>query len=175
MNEDPVAERTGYRGQWFDSKLEATWAETLDYWGLWWEYHPGVIALSDGTLYEPDFRVAGVRADGSEWTVVLEVKGEGVDREWKVEQAQAEMPELVFVIGREAVTPATDWDSEQALAEWEPGDVVLGTEVEGGELVWDRAERAAGWCWTAWPRSVGELRGLTCVRASKALESDFED
>lgn len=64
---------TDYQGTRFRSRLEATWAETLDRLGVTWEYEPELITLPSGVRYLPDFRLPAIGA----W---LEVKGDGVPR-----------------------------------------------------------------------------------------------
>lgn len=50
---------TTYRGRRFRSRLEARWAVFFDALELSWEYEPQGFHLSDGSLYLPDFLIAG--------------------------------------------------------------------------------------------------------------------
>lgn len=47
---------TRYGGITFRSKLEATWAQQFDRWGLEWEYEPERVRLP-GVFYQPDFLI----------------------------------------------------------------------------------------------------------------------
>ena len=46
---------TIYKGYRFRSRLEARWAVFFDALGIWWEYEPEGMVLSDGSYYLPDF------------------------------------------------------------------------------------------------------------------------
>lgn len=62
-----------YAGTDFRSTLEASWAATLDRWGITWQYEPETITLPSGTVYLPDFWLPQLGT----W---IEVKGPGVPR-----------------------------------------------------------------------------------------------
>ncbi len=110
MNETIIAKRVVWRGQKFDSQLEADWAATLTMWGVEYVYHPGRIFLGD-TVWEPDFQVEAGDDD-----LLLEVKGWGNHRIDKVLEAR----ELGYnvVVGRPGIVVGGN-EQEFAIAHWE--------------------------------------------------------
>lgn len=64
---------TVYRGTQFRSALEASWAATLDSYGITWLYEPQLVTLPSGVRYLPDFHLPALGT----W---IEVKGDGVPR-----------------------------------------------------------------------------------------------
>lgn len=57
----------------FRSRLEADWANTLDWLGIQWSYEPQLFTLPNGQQYLPDYHLPELGT----W---LEVKGPGVPR-----------------------------------------------------------------------------------------------
>lgn len=113
--DDPVAAQpVQWRGMQFDSKLELSWAVTLEHYGFDWWDHPGSIALRAGGAWEPDFRVGDVLCEVKPWA------GESVDRTWKPYAAHDEN-QLPVLILRPGVVPP-DWDTEEAGCDWQSCD-----------------------------------------------------
>ena len=54
-----MSRRIEYKGRVFRSELAARWAVYLDLLHVAYEYLPGPVRLSDGTAYQPDFRLPG--------------------------------------------------------------------------------------------------------------------
>lgn len=75
---------TRYEGVTFRSRLEASYAATLDHMGVPWQYEPEGYQLSDGSWYLPDFYLPTCHG----W---LEVKGDHQERMSKVEQFAADL------------------------------------------------------------------------------------
>ena len=74
---DYKAKRREWRGQTYDSQLEADWAATFTAWGMEFRYHPGRLFLSSGDVYEPDFQLE---------FGIFEVKGDHdqrIDKAWR--------------------------------------------------------------------------------------------
>lgn len=105
---------TWYRGTRFASTLEADWAATFDYLG-WdtWQYEPEALELADGTLYRPDFYLAGQR-------VWCEVKGPHNERIGKP-------------INLHKSLNYDEWDWHSKLV------VILRPTGPGGRAVWEPA------------------------------------
>jgi hypothetical protein len=113
--DDPVpAHPVRWRGIDFDSKLELSWAVTLDHYGFYWTWHPGAVGLAGGGWWEPDALIGEVLAEVKPWA------GESVDRLWKPHRAW-ELHQLPVLILRPGLVPA-DAEIEQAGLDWESVD-----------------------------------------------------
>lgn len=113
--DDPVkADRIRVGNMVYASKLEASWALTLDGLGFDAWYEPGRIMLKDGSEWWPDFRVGDVLVEVKPW------EGESTDRLWKPYAAADEnqLPVLIFRPG----VGSPDWDEEKLGADWESCD-----------------------------------------------------
>lgn len=121
------ANRVTWRGQQYDSQLEADWAATFTQWGMLYVYHPGRLFLSDGVVWEPDFQLDG--------DVVFEVKGAHNNRIEKVVAAGDET-DLQIIVGRTGWMPSGS-DLEHAGAVWEPDEWVVANY--NGRVVFERA------------------------------------
>lgn len=108
-----------YAGVLFRSTLEADWANTLDRYGIVWQYEPEAVRLPSGVLYRPDFYLP-------ELTTWLEVKGphdERIDKTHELAEASTHHPDhadecscwlnpwRLTVVGRPATRGAMSWDS----------------------------------------------------------------
>lgn len=152
--------RPVWRGQQFDSQLEADWAATFQSWGMEYVYHPGRMALSGGVVWEPDFQLDG--------DVVFEVKGEHNERLWKVEQAREELPSLAILVGRAGFIPG-GMDTEVAGAVWEPEDWVL--VYAGTHVAWMHESEIDGHdVYYSGHRAC--TNGLMGIRMFKAIDND---
>lgn len=109
---DIKAIRRVWRGQQFDSQLEAHWAATFTQWGMEYVYHPGRVFLANNDIYEPDFQL--------DCDVIFEVKGEHDDRIDKAWRCAAETG-IPVIVGRSGWLPAGS-NLEYAGAVWEPDD-----------------------------------------------------
>lgn len=105
---------TWYRGERFNSTLEADWASTFDWFGWEWEYEPHGILVEDNVWYRPDFYLPTQR-------VWAEVKGPHNQRIDKPSKLQAALSRDSF-----------DWDADLVviLRPPRPGKGV------GGETSW---------------------------------------
>lgn len=152
---DYKAKRPIWRGQQFDSQLEADWAATLTAWGIEYKYHPGRLFLSNGDVYEPDFQLDG--------DVILEVKGDHDQRVDKAWRAALETG-IPVIVGRGGWIPAAS-GIEYAGAVWEPEEWVV--ERVNGSLRWAREEDASGEKY--YTAMFGYARGYEGIRMFKAV------
>ncbi len=163
---DYPARRVVWRGQQFDSQLEADWASTLVSWGIDYVYHPGRLYLDSGGVYEPDFQLEDC-GGGSGQGILLEVKGGGNDR---IEKAwEAAESGFCVIIGRSGWIPAGA-DTEVAGAVWEPEEMVV---VErDGAMCWSREDEVGTSETVRWTAMYAFARGLEGIRMFKAVGED---
>lgn len=127
MTETVTANRVVWEGVTYDSQLEADWACTLKSWGIQVLHHPGRLLLSTGEKWEPDF-ITVPRWSGDP-ELLLEVKGPGNDRLWKIRDAEeTNGVEGKIVILRPGLVLGGS-SNESAGACWH------GTKVHGAEWV----------------------------------------
>lgn len=74
---------TWYRGERFNSTLEADWACTFDWFGWKWEYEPHGILIDDNTWYRPDFYLPTQRI----WAEVKGPHNQRIDKPSKLQAA----------------------------------------------------------------------------------------
>jgi len=103
---------TQYAGVIFRSRLEASWAQTLDDHGIRWEYEPEKVRLASGKGYIPDFRLP-------ELATVIEVKGPHMNRLDKTrEYAKEVYPGTVVLIGYPPQSRSVNEWAWQSLMQW---------------------------------------------------------
>lgn len=154
-DDEIVVKRPRWRGQQFDSQLEADWAATFTAWGMEYEYHPGRLYLSSGDVWEPDFHVDG--------DIVFEVKGALNDRIQKAWQASADGYNVI--VGRSPWIPAGS-DLETAGAVWEPEHWVVANV--GSKLLFTQEQREDG----SYTAMLAFARGWEGIRMFKAVGED---
>lgn len=157
---DYKAIRRIWRGQQYDSQLEADWAATFTAWGVEFRYHPGRIFLSNGDVYEPDFQLEG--------DVIFEVKGshdQRVDKAWRA-NVETGIP---VIVGRGGWIPAAS-GIEYAGAVWEPEEWVV--TRSSGKLVWVREVDANPADENYYTAMYGFARGYEGIRMFKAVDED---
>ena len=156
---DYKAIRRIWRGQQYDSQLEADWAATFTAWGVEFRYHPGRIFLSNGDVYEPDFQLEG--------DVIFEVKGshdQRVDKAWRA-NVETGIP---VIVGRGGWIPAAS-GIEYAGAVWEPEEWVVARI--GETLEFARAGEYPG-AQEHYSAMFGFARGFEGIRMFKAIDGD---
>lgn len=164
MDDVIKAKRVAWRGQQFDSQLEADWASTFVSWGLEYAYHPGRVFLGD-SVWEPDFQV-----DAGPWDVLFEVKGAGNDRIEKVHEARR--MGFNVIVGRVGWIPAGT-DVEVAGAMWEDANEWFLVERPDGSTRFHKAsETLAGGRAIRWSADFAVAHGLEGVRFFKAVGED---
>lgn len=104
---------TMYAGTNFRSRLEASWASTLDGYGIGWEYEPETVTLPSGAKYLPDFRLP-------ELSTVIEAKGPHMQRLDKVREYASEMaPGVLVLIGYPPqYRRLAHWGGGSSLMQW---------------------------------------------------------
>lgn len=127
---------TWYKGTRYRSTLEADWASTLDWLGLYAEYEPEAVELPGGEWYLPDFYLPKQR-------IYCEVKGPTNQRIHKSIDLQAARGDHLVVILRPA--------GPGGAANWELADDValqIGFEQEPTlthRANINRCSRCSGW------------------------------
>jgi hypothetical protein len=115
---------TTYAGTNFRSRLEASWAGTLDRYGIRWDYEPHMYQLSNSRQYLPDFSLPDL-------STFIEVKGPHMQRLDKArELAERMAPEALVLIGYPPqYRHLTEW-SGALLMQWaSPLDVMTAFTV----------------------------------------------
>ena len=156
---DYKAKRREWRGQTYDSQLEADWAATFTAWGMEFRYHPGRLFLSNGDVYEPDFQLE---------FGIFEVKGDHDQRIDKAWRANVETG-IPVIIGRGGWIPAAS-GIEYAGAVWEPEEWVV--ERVGEKLVWSHEKEADPANDQHYSAMFGFARGFEGIRMFKAVDGD---
>lgn len=145
---------TAYAGTAFRSRLEASWAGTLDGYAIRWEYEPETAVLPSGARYVPDFRLP-------ELSTVIEVKGPHMQRMDKAREYAAQVqPGVLVLIGYPPqFRRLAQWGAGTALMQW---GSPLGVMTAFTECT---ACHARQWCA---PRYT-----MNCRRCGERLTSHF--
>ncbi|MEV0220831.1 hypothetical protein [Streptomyces sp. NPDC050704] len=179
---------TIYRGTEFRSLLEASWAATLDSFGIAWEYEPETFVLPSEVRYLPDFHL-------TEIGVWLEVKGPGIPR---IEKAY-ELGKML-ACGCEDLSCACSWAggemviighppkpfdpwSDEKYSHWPGRSKAEIARNHGGFIRWTSTRRHNSWLTRcsgcarmSWVEGVRLLRCPVCGASSESqLYRDFED
>lgn len=156
---DYKVKRTTFRGQEYDSVLEADWAATLTMWGIEFVYHPGRIFLSNSDIYEPDFQL--------DCDMMLEVKGGHNQRIEKAWRASVETG-IPLIVGRSSFLPAGT-NVECAGAVWEPDEYALVNDGSRLCFTKDVAHPESA----SWSAMWAYARGLEGIRMFKAVGDEI--
>ncbi len=128
------AKETAYAGVTFRSVLEADWAFTLDHYGIEWEYEPGMVTLSSGAAYLPDFRLPRLAT----W---IEVKGPNVPGLGKPIQYAEDTKnnDVIVLIGFEPARHSISRHNWQRYIQWR--------DAAGYDTRLARCQKCSEWQW----------------------------